>query len=95
MKQALASNSAPAFFAAARQAVQQQLALCWNLSTSQVTSAEIDHRLNGDGKDLRNLFAFADDVVYSGRPVAAAELQRWNEVVMGQLERLEERCDVQ
>jgi hypothetical protein len=89
MEQALAANSAPEFFTAARQVMQEKLAQYWRLSPSQVTSAEINRRLNGDDGDLRNLFAVADDVVYSGQRVPAAELQRWKETVVQQLKKLE------
>jgi hypothetical protein len=90
MEQALVANSAPAFFTAARQAVQAELARRWQLSASQVTAAEINRRLNGDASDLRTLFAVADDVVYSGQRVPPAELQRWKDTVMHQLKQLEE-----
>jgi hypothetical protein len=90
MDQALATNSAPAFFTAARQAVQEKLAQRWQLPSSQVTLAEINRRLNGDGEDLRTLFKVTDDVVYSGQRVPPAELGRWKDVVLNQLKRLEE-----
>jgi hypothetical protein len=90
MEQALAANSAPAFFTAARQAVQAELARRWQLSTSQVTAAEINLRMNGDAGDLGTLFAVADDVVYSGQHVPPAELQRWKDTVIHQLKQLEE-----
>jgi hypothetical protein len=89
MEQALAANSAPAFFTAARQAVQAELARRWQLPTAQVTAAEINQRLNGNADDLRTLFTMADDVMYSGRYVPPAELQRWNDAVMHQLKQLE------
>jgi hypothetical protein len=90
MEQALSVNSAPAFFTAARQAVQTELARRWQISLSQVTSAEINRRLNGDAGDLRSLFAVTDDVVYSGQCVPTAELQRWKDTVIHQLKQLEE-----
>jgi hypothetical protein len=90
MEQALAANSAPAFFTAARQAMQTALAHRWQLSASQVTAAEINQRLNGDAGDLRTLFAVADDVVYSGQHVPPAELQHWKDTVIHQLKQLEE-----
>jgi hypothetical protein len=90
MGQALAANSAPAFFTAARQAVQVELARRWRLSASQVTAIEINQRLNGDAGDLRTLFAVADDVIYAGRYVPPAELKRWNDTVTHQLKQLEE-----
>jgi len=90
MEQALAANSAPAFFTAARQAMQTALACRWQLSASQVTAAEINLRLNGDAGDLRTLFAVADDVVYSGQHVPSAELQHWKDTVIHQLKQLEE-----
>jgi hypothetical protein len=90
MEQALAANSAPAFFTAARQAMHTALASRWQLCASQVTAAEINQRLNGDAGDLRTLFAVADDVVYSGQHVPPAELLRWKDTVMHQLKQLEE-----
>jgi len=90
MEQALAANSAPAFFTAARQAMQTALAYHWQLSASQITAAEINHRLNGDAGDLRTLFAVADDVVYSGQHVPPSELQHWKDTVIHQLKQLEE-----
>lgn len=90
MERALAANSAPAFFTAARQALQEKLAQRWQLPSSQVTPAELNRRLNGDASDLRTLFAVADDVVYSGRRVPPAELQHWKDVVIQQLKELEE-----
>ncbi len=89
MDQALATNSAPEFFTAARQAVQVELARRWQLSVSQVTAAEINRRLNGDAGDLRTLFTVADDVVYSGRSLSPAELQQWKETVTQQLKQWE------
>ena len=90
MEQALAANCAPAFFTAARQAMQTALAHRWQLSASQVTAAEINQRLNGDTGELRTLFAMADDVVYSGQHVPPAELQQWKDRVIHQLKQLEE-----
>jgi hypothetical protein len=90
MEQAVASNNPPAFFTAARQAVQEELASRWQLTAGQVTSAEIELRLNGDGSNLRDLFTVADDVVYSGRRVPLAELQGWNDTVIHQLKILEQ-----
>jgi hypothetical protein len=90
MDQALAANSAPAFFTAARQVVQEKLARCWHLSASEVTAAEINQRLNGNAGDLRTLFTVADDVVYSGRRLPSAELRHWKDTVLQQLKQLEE-----
>ena len=92
MEQALAENSAPAFFTAARQAVQAELAKRWQLAASQVTFGEINRRLNGnngDATELRRLFAVADDVLYSGRRLPPAELQFWKDTVVHQLKQLE------
>lgn len=89
MDQALTANSAPSFFSAARQAVQERLALRWQLSSSQVTPAVIKRHLNGDANALQALFAVTDDVVYSGRSMPSAELQRWKDTVIQQLKELE------
>ncbi|HUC85492.1 MAG TPA: BatD family protein [Candidatus Acidoferrales bacterium] len=90
MEQALGANSAPAFFTAARQVVQQALAWRWQLAVNKVTAAELARRLNGRGDELRHLFAVADDVLYSGRRVPQAEMERWKKTVTQQLEELEE-----
>lgn len=90
MEQALAANSAPAFFTAARQAVQAEFARRLRLSPSQVTAAQICQRWNGAAGDWRSLFAVADDVNYSGRSVPLEDLQRWNETVRHHLKTLEE-----
>jgi len=90
MDAALAANCAPAFFRAARHAVQELLAQRWKLPVSQVTVTEINRRLNGDGDDLRALFAFADGVVYSGRRVLPEDLKRWKDTVIQHLKKLED-----
>jgi len=89
MDEALAANSAPAFFSAARHAVQERLAHLWKLPVSQVTVAEINRRVNGQGDDLRALFAIADSVIYSGQRVLPGDLERWKHIVIHHLRRLE------
>ena len=90
MDAALAANCAPAFFRAARHAVQERLAQRWKLPVSQVTVTEINRRLNGNGDDLRALFAFADGVVYSGQRVLPEDLKRWRDTVIQHLKKLED-----
>jgi hypothetical protein len=70
--------------------VQTELARRWQLSASEVTAAELNRRPNGDAGGLRTLFAVADDVIYSGQRVPPAELLRWKDTVMNQLQQLEE-----
>jgi hypothetical protein len=90
MDAALAANCAPAFFRAARHAVQERLAQRWKLPVSQVTVTEINRRLNSNGDDLRALFAFADGVVYSGQRVLPEDLKRWKDTVIQHLKKLED-----
>jgi hypothetical protein len=90
MEQAFAANNASVFFTAARQAIQEQLALRWRLSATQITPAEINRRLNGDGNELRTLFAVSDAVVYSGQRVSPGDLKHWNDLVIQQLRKLED-----
>jgi hypothetical protein len=90
MDEALAANSAPAFFKAARHVVQERLAQRWNLPISHVTAAEISRRLNGRADDLRTLFTFAEEVVYSGRRVLPEDLKRWKDTVTHHIKRLED-----
>jgi hypothetical protein len=90
MEIAFAANNAPVFFTAARQAVQERLAQRWQLPVTQVTAAEINRRLNGQGDDLRKLFSAGDAVVYSGQRVSPEDLKRWNDLVVQQLRKLED-----
>jgi hypothetical protein len=82
------------FFEAARIALQIQLGLLWGLLPRTITLAEINARLNGEADGFRFVFELADEVNYTGRTFAAAELQQWYKVINAELKKLESSLSV-
>jgi len=90
MDAASAADDAPRFFQSARAALQAQLATRWHVAPASITIAEIDERLNGDGAEIRRIFALADQAAYSGQHLTTDDFQQWKETVCDQLKRTEE-----
>jgi hypothetical protein len=89
MDSAVAASDASRFFQCARAALQQHLATRWHVEPASITVADIDERLNGDGADLRRIFATADQSAYSGQRLSATDLQQWKAIVVEQLKERE------
>jgi hypothetical protein len=85
MEAAARSGDPAQFFSCARSAMQQALAARWQLAAEQITSAEVDARITGEGHDIPRLFALADEAKYSGRDLHTADLARWMQIVRQQL----------
>jgi len=77
LQQALARGDAPAFFLAARRAVQCRLALAWELAPEAITMAEIRRRDPALAAELEPLFTRADEAVYSGAALGPVALAPW------------------
>jgi hypothetical protein len=78
------------FFQFARAALQQRLATSWHVVPASITIADIDARLNGEGGEMRRIFALADQAAFSGQHLSAGDFQQWKETVRGQLNHTEE-----
>jgi hypothetical protein len=65
--------------------MQQALGARWQLAPDQVTSAEVDARIRGEGHDIPRLFALADEAKYSGHDLQATDFARWMQIVRQQL----------
>jgi hypothetical protein len=65
--------------------LQQQLATRWHVAPASITIAEIDARLNGDGAEIRRIFALADQAAYSREQLTTADFQQWKETIRNQL----------
>jgi hypothetical protein len=89
MDAASTAGEAARFFQSARVALQQKLAEQWHVAPASITIAEIDARLNGEGADMRRIFALADQAAYSGQQFSAGDFQQWNKIVRGQLKHVE------
>ena len=79
------SKDAALFFESARAAVQRNLAARWQVAEEQVTAAEIAARLGGEGDDIRQLFALADESKYSPHKLNVTDFARWAQIVRRQL----------
>ena len=86
MAAALHRGDSPAFFTAARHALQEKLADMWQVPASPWTSAA------GRGPKVRKLqaiFAMAEKAIYAGESPGAEMLQEWQRPVLEQMDRLE------
>ena len=90
MDAASIAGDAVRFFQCARAALQQRLATRWHVVPASITIAEIDARLNGEGAEMRRIFALADQAAYSGQHLGAGDFQQWKETVRGELNHTEE-----
>jgi hypothetical protein len=89
MDAASMSGDAARFFQSARAALQQNLAARWHVTPASITIAEIDVRLNGEGGEIRRVFALADRAAYSGQPLSTADFQQWKEIICDQIQHTE------
>jgi oxygen tolerance protein BatD len=85
MEAAARSGDPARFFSCARTAMQQALGARWQLAPDQVTNAEVDARIRGEGHDIPRLFALADEAKYSGHDLHATDFARWMQIVRQQL----------
>jgi len=83
-------GDATLFFQSARAALQQQMAGRWHVAPASITITEIDAHLNGDGAEIRRVFALADQAAYSGQHLSMADFQQWKDIVHDQLNDKEE-----
>jgi hypothetical protein len=90
MDTASANRDISGFFQSARSALQQYLGTRWHVAPASITMAEIDMRLNGNGTNVRRIFALADQAAYSGQTLTTADLPQWREIVHEQLKQMEE-----
>jgi hypothetical protein len=86
MDDAARSGDGARFFALARRALQETLAVRWQTSADLITSGEVELRLDrdDDGLEIRRLFARADEVAYAGEAIRSEELTHWTKLVRRQ-----------
>ena len=89
MDAASTAGDAARFFQSARVALQQKLAAPWHIAPASITIAELDARLNGQGGEIRRVFALADQAAYSGQHLSTADFQKWKEIVREQIQHTE------
>jgi len=90
MAAALNRGDAPAFFSAARHALQEKLADLWQVPAASVDARLIAAKLPGPpGAQLRAIFAMAEKATYAGMDPGSSALQEWQRRVQAQLDQLE------
>lgn len=82
MQVAVASGDIPQFLSAARSALQQSFAARWHVKPQSITATDVETQLGAQGKDIGEIFALADQLAYSGGQLEAADLPRWQEIVL-------------
>ncbi len=81
MESAAQRHDTAAFFSSARQALQHSFASKWQMAPAAITLAEVDARLNGEGENVRQIFALADQIAYSGGADIDADFPAWKQAV--------------
>jgi BatD DUF11 like domain len=90
MSAALQRADAPAFFSAARHALQERLADLWQAPAESVDLQLIAQRLPGqEGAELQAIFAMAEKATYAGESPGSAALREWQRRVLTEMDRLE------
>jgi hypothetical protein len=90
MAAALHRGDSPAFFTAARHALQERLADLWQVPAESVDQRMVAERLpQQEGAQLRAIFAMAEKATYAGESPGAQALQEWQRRVLEQMDRLE------
>jgi len=84
MEAAARAGNAAVFFNAARDALQQTLAVRWEVGPEEVTAAEVRARLSDD-PEIEQLFALADEAKYSDHDLRTADFARWMNAVRQRL----------
>jgi len=84
MEAAARAGDPTVFFNAAREALQQTLAIRWQVSPEEITADEVRSRLSEDA-DIQQLFALADESKYSGGDFRAIDFARWTRAVRQRL----------
>ena len=90
MAAAMNRGDAPAFFTAARHALQEKLADLWQVPAETVDAKLVAARISGeDGAQLQAIFAMADKATYGAETLGAQVLKEWQRRVLAQMDHLE------
>jgi hypothetical protein len=85
MRTAARAQDPVAFFSAARRAVQQKAAEKWSLRSEDVTAEIVAARQPELAESVAQLYAAADEVMYSGFSTTGVPLEEWLKSVSQQL----------
>ncbi len=88
MSHAAARGDAPAFFSAARAAIQERLGTKWSLAPAAISLSEIRCRLTAEEAEKLGPIFDADALRFSGRSAGATDLAHWKSVVENEIDHL-------
>jgi hypothetical protein len=88
MDSAMHAGDGGAFMTAARTALQIRLGQWWSMKPATVTLAEVDARLDSSWDPVRDVFRVADQFAYSGLQPEVTALERWQQIIHDQLQRM-------
>jgi hypothetical protein len=80
MQAAARAGDASLFFESARAAMQTVLGARWQLAPQEITTLEVEGRVGAEN-EMRQLFALADEVKYSGHNLNATDFAGWLRIV--------------
>jgi hypothetical protein len=89
MAAALNRGDTPAFFAAARHALQERLADLWQVPAESVDQQLVAQQLPAEGAELQAILAMAEKATYAGESLPAKALREWQRRVLEEMDRLE------
>ncbi|MEO6950854.1 MAG: BatD family protein [Polyangia bacterium] len=81
MHRAADAGDGVAFFVAARDALQSELAMRWGIPPEQVTATEVEARIGPAGAGVVAAFDAADRATYGGIAPQGAALKKWCDVI--------------
>ncbi|HSZ09265.1 MAG TPA: BatD family protein [Steroidobacteraceae bacterium] len=84
MEAAARAGNPAVFFNAARNGLQQTLAVRWQVPPEEITADEVRRR-SSDDAEIQQLFALADESKYSGGDLRAIDFARWTRAVRQRL----------
>jgi BatD DUF11 like domain len=89
MSAALKRGDTPAFFSAARHALQERLADLWQVPADSVDPQLVARQMPEESAELQAILAMAEKATYAGESLSAKALQEWQRRVLEQMDRLE------
>jgi len=89
MSAALKRGDTPAFFSAARHALQERLADLWQVPAESVDRQLVARQLPEADAELQAILTMAEKATYAGESLSAKALQEWQRRVLAQMDRLE------
>lgn len=87
LEQAITAYDSPNFLSCCRSIIQQQIAMCWQVSPEVITLADLTARL-GEDSLLVEIFAAAEKGVYAGYGLSPQKMREYADTLLRECRRL-------